>query len=145
MLCRELMKKNVARCAEELSVEACARMMRDNHVGFVPVVDGRGQVVGVVTDRDLAVRVLAADLPAETPVGEVMTRDVRICRFDDDVESAERKMASTRKSRLVVTDDGGRCVGVISRSDVAQAETGARARDVLRAATRPEEAAGPIR
>ena len=102
--------------SEELSVEACARMMRDNHVGFVPVVDGRGQVVGVVTDRDLAVRVLAEDLPAETPVGEVMTRDVRICRFDDDVESAERKMASTRKSRLVVTDDGGRCVGVISRS-----------------------------
>jgi CBS domain-containing protein len=132
------MKRNVARCAEELTVEACARMMRDNNVGFLPVVDGRGQVVGVVTDRDLAVRVLADDLPSETPVGEVMTRDVRVCRFDDDLESAERKMAVARKSRLVVTDDGGRCVGVISLSDFAQAEPGARAAEVLRAVTRRE-------
>jgi CBS domain-containing protein len=135
MLCRDLMTKSVARCAEGLTVEACARMMRDNNVGFLPVMDGRGQVVGVVTDRDLAVRVLANDLPAETPVGDVMTRDVRVCRFDDDLESAERKMGLARKSRLVVTDDGGRCVGVISLSDVAQAETGARAADVLRAVT----------
>jgi CBS domain-containing protein len=137
MLCRDLMKKNVARCAEELTVESCARMMRDNNVGFLPVVDGKGQVVGVVTDRDLALRVLADDLPTDTPVGEVMTREVRTCRADDDINAAELQMAAGRKSRVVVTDEG-RCVGVISLSDVAQADSGTRAGDILRAVTRRE-------
>jgi CBS domain-containing protein len=138
MLCREIMQTNVARCAETLSVQACSRMMRDNNIGFLPVVDEKDQVTGVVTDRDLALRVLAEDLPVETPVGNVMTRDVRICRADDELEVAEWKMGETRKSRLVVTDEEGRCVGVISLSDIAQADTRSRAGGVLRAVTRRE-------
>jgi CBS domain-containing protein len=138
MRCRDVMRTEVARCSETLSVQACAQMMRDNQIGFLPVLDADKQVVGVVTDRDLAVRVLAEDLPAATPVGRVMTRDVRICRPDDDLETAEWKMASTRKSRLVVADDEGRCVGVISLSDVAQADSRDRAGGVLRAVTRRE-------
>jgi CBS domain-containing protein len=138
MLCREIMQTNVARCAETLSVKACARMMRDNNIGFLPVVDEKDQVTGVVTDRDLALRVLADGLPADTGVGTVMTRDVRICRADDELDIAEWKMAETRKSRLVVTDDSGRCVGVISLSDVAQADSRSRAGSVLRAVTRRE-------
>jgi len=138
MLCREVMKTDVARCMETLSVRACAEMMRDDNIGFLPVVDADKQVVGVITDRDLAVRVLADDLPADTPVGQVMTRDVRICRPDDELLAAEWKMSSTRKSRLVVADDEGHCVGVISLSDVAQADSRNRAGGVLRAVTRRE-------
>ena len=138
MRCRDVMKSEVARCTETLSVRECARMMRDKNIGFLPVVDAGEQVVGVVTDRDLALRVLAEDLPAATPVNRIMTRDVRICGPDDDLETAEWKMASTLKSRLVVADEGGRCVGVISLSDVAQAESRDRAGGVLRAVTRRE-------
>lgn len=138
MLCREIMKADVARCLESMSVRACAEMMRDDNIGFLPVVDMEKQVVGVVTDRDLALRVLAADLPSDTPVGQVMTRDVRVCRPDDALETAEWKMSSTRKSRLVVADEEGRCVGVISLSDVAQADSRRRAGGVLRAVTRRE-------
>jgi CBS domain-containing protein len=138
MLCRDVMKTEVARSRETLSVRECAQMMRDNKIGFLPVVDAGEQVVGVVTDRDLALRVLAEDLPGATPVDRIMTRDVRICRPDDDIETAEWKMASTRKSRLVVADDQGRCIGVISLSDVAQADSRDRAGGVLRAVTRRE-------
>jgi CBS domain-containing protein len=138
MLCREVMKTDVARCMETLSVQACAQMMRDNNIGFLPVVDAHKQVVGVITDRDLAVRVLAEDLPADTPVGLVMTMDVRVCRPDDELLAAEWKMSSTRKSRLVVVDDEGNCVGVISLSDIAQADSRSRAGGVLRAVTRRE-------
>jgi CBS domain-containing protein len=138
MLCRELMKKDVARCTEALTVEACARMMKDNNIGFLPVVDADKRVVGVITDRDLAVRVLAEGLQPETPVGNVMTRDVRICHPDDKLQEAEWKMSTTRKSRLVVADDDGHCVGVISLSDIAQADSRARAGGVLRAVTRRE-------
>jgi CBS domain-containing protein len=138
MLCRELMKRDVARCMETLTVEACARMMKDNNIGFLPVVDTDKRVVGVITDRDLAVRVLAEGLQAETPVGNVMTRDVRICHPDDKLQEAEWKMSTTRKSRLVVADDDGHCVGVISLSDIAQADSRSRAGGVLRAVTRRE-------
>jgi CBS domain-containing protein len=132
------MKKEVARCAEALTVESCARMMKDNNVGFLPVVDAEKRVVGVITDRDLAVRVLAEGLTPETPVGSVMTRDVRICHPDDKLQEAERRMSRARKSRLVVIDDDGHCVGVISLSDIAQADTRIRAGGVLRAVTRRE-------
>jgi CBS domain-containing protein len=138
MLCREIMKTDIARCAEALSVQACAEIMREDNIGFLPVVDADRQVIGVITDRDLAIRVLADDLPGDTPVGQVMTRDVRICRPDDELQAAEWKMSSTRKSRLVVVDDEGHCVGVISLSDVAQADTRSRAGGVLRAVTRRE-------
>jgi CBS domain-containing protein len=138
MRCGDVMKTEVARCTETTSVRDCAQTMRDKRIGFLPVVDTDGQVVGVVTDRDLALRVLAAELPDATPVGRVMTRDVRVCRPADDLETAEWKMASTRKSRLVVVDDAGRCVGVISLSDVAQADSRDRAGGVLRAVTRRE-------
>ena len=72
-----------------------------------------------------------------------MTRDVRICHPGDDLADAEWKMSTTRKSRLVVADDEGRCLGVISLSDVAQADAPSRAGNVLRAVTR-REAARPL-
>ena len=142
MRCLDVMKTDVASCLEALTVRACAEMMRDNGVGFVPVVDAERQVVGVVTDRDLALRVVANDLPAETPVGHVMTRDVRICHPDDDLREAAWKMSSARKSRLVVADEQGHCVGVISLSDVVQADS-RRAGAVLRAVT-GREAPAPV-
>jgi CBS domain-containing protein len=137
------MKKEVACCLEALTVQACAEMMRDNGIGFVPVVDAERQVVGVVTDRDLALRVVANDLPADTPVGYVMTRDVRICHPDDELREAAWKMSSARKSRLIVADERGRCLGVISLSDVAQADS-RRAGAVLRAVTGREATAPTV-
>jgi CBS domain-containing protein len=132
------MKTDVHRCRERATVRECARVMRDAAVGFVPVVDDYDRVVGVVTDRDIAVRAVADDLPMETPVERVMTRDVRLCRADDPLELAERKMSNARLSRLVVADEEGRGVGVISLSDVAQADSRRRAGTVLRAVTRRE-------
>ena len=143
MRCRDVMKKDVARCLETLTVQSCAEMMRENGIGFVPVVDLDQLVVGVVTDRDLAMRVVANDLPVNTPVGHVMSRDVRVCRPDDDLRDAERNMSSARKSRLVVADEQA-TVGVISLSDVAQADS-RRAGGILRAVTRRETPAQVVR
>jgi CBS domain-containing protein len=131
MLCRDVMSKDVAVCRETDTVDHCARVMRDRNVGFLPVVDARGLVNGLVTDRDLTVRVLAEDLSLATPVGTVMTRDVRVCRSTDPLRTAERHMAEVKRSRLVVVDAAGRCVGVISLSDVAEADTRAHAGHLL--------------
>jgi CBS domain-containing protein len=136
LLCRDVMKTRVLRCHGTDTVMACAQVMRENNIGFLPVVDGREEVIGIVTDRDLALRVVADGRASDTPVGLIMTRDVRVCRPHDDVQSVERKMALTGKSRLVVVEDGGLCVGVISLSDVVQEESSARAGDVLYAVAR---------
>jgi CBS domain-containing protein len=104
-------------------VERCAQIMRDRNIGFLPVVDAEGLVCGLVTDRDLAVRVLAEGLHPRTKVTAVMTRDVRVCKAKDPLRAAERKMAAVKRSRLVVVDDRRRCVGVISLSDIAQADS----------------------
>jgi CBS domain-containing protein len=130
MLCRDVMKKAVV-CHEADAVDRCARTMRDRNIGFLPVVDAQGRVNGLVTDRDLAVRVLAEDLSLCTPVSAVMTRDVRVCRAKDSLRAAERRMAALKRSRLAVVDDDGRCVGVLSLSDVAQADSRSAAGHIL--------------
>jgi CBS domain-containing protein len=131
MLCRDVMKKKVFVCHATDSVDECARIMRDRNIGFLPVVDAQGLVSGLVTDRDLTVRVLAENLSLSMPVSSVMTRDVRICRATDPLRTAERRMAEIKRSRLVVVDEVGRCVGVISLSDIAQADSRAQAGHVL--------------
>jgi CBS domain-containing protein len=128
----------VFECHERDRVEHCASLMRDHNVGFIPVVDDDGRVVGIVTDRDLTVRVLAEGLPPDIVVSEVMTHDVRVCHPSDPLRWAEEKMMTHRKSRLVVVDDEGRCVGVLSLADLAQAEKGGRTGKVLRVVTQRE-------
>jgi adenylylsulfate kinase len=138
MRCHEVMTNEVSTCFEADTVLRCAELMRDRAVGFVPVVDEDGRVSGVVTDRDLAVRVVATGRTVTTPVSAIMTRDVRVCHPGDDLQVAEGRMAVLRKSRLVVVDDFGRCLGVISLSDIAQADSRSHAADVLYAVTRRE-------
>jgi CBS domain-containing protein len=141
MLCRDVMRKNVFVCREDHTVAECARIMRDRNIGFLPVVDAHGLVSGLVTDRDLTVRVLAQDGSANTPVGTAMTRDVRVCQATETLRAAERRMGEVKKSRLVVVDEVGRCVGVISLSDIAQADSRAQAGHLLYELTQHRAAA----
>jgi CBS domain-containing protein len=109
-------------CREGSSVRDCARLMRDESIGFVPVCNDRGEPIGAITDRDLAIRVLADDLPASERVDRFMTRDVVACRTGDGVKAIERLMRDHRKSRVMVCDERGKLRGVVSLADVAEAE-----------------------
>jgi CBS domain-containing protein len=132
MRCNDIMKRDVKCLSEGDTVHTAARAMADNNIGFMPVVDDGGKVVGTVTDRDLAIRVLAANLTSATQVSEVMTREVVSCDADDDLVDAEKCMADHRKSRMLIVDGDGKPIGVISLSDIAQFEKSARAADTLR-------------
>jgi CBS domain-containing protein len=113
--------------------------MRDANVGFLPVCNDAGQVVGVMTDRDIAVRVDAEGRSASTcPVGDVMTRETICCRATDDLGRAEDLMAEHKKSRVLVTDEDGVLEGVVSLSDVAQFEGPRRAAATIRTVTSRE-------
>ncbi len=123
MRCREIMKPNVESVREEDSVLDAAKKMRVANVGFLPVCDDERHVLGTMTDRDIVLRVVAADkLPSEVRAAEAMTREAVTCSAEDDVRDAEKTMAKHQKSRIMVVDDEGKIEGVISLSDIADHE-----------------------
>src|ERR1043166_8836572 len=90
--------------------------------GFPAVCDDTHRVLGTVTDRDLVVRALADGAAPTTSVERAMTVDVVACRPEDAVAFAEKMMSDKKKSRIMCIDDGGILRGVISLSDIAQAD-----------------------
>jgi CBS domain-containing protein len=145
MYVRDVMKKTVVTCKEKDSLKHCADLMRDWKIGMLPVVDGKQQLVGVVTDRDLVVRGMAENRPLSTEAKELMTKRLITCRQEDELWFAEERMAAERKSRIVVVDDGRHVVGVISLSDIPMAEEGPRAGQLLQQVTKREASPRPHR
>jgi CBS domain-containing protein len=139
MLCSELMKTDVEKCGAEEGVEVIAERMRARNVGFLPVCDDHGRVIGTLTDRDLVLRVLAEHRdPNATAVADVMTSDVIACRPSDELSVAEALMSKYKKSRILCLDDDGCAAGIISLSDVARTETAGKASAILRSVSQRE-------
>jgi CBS domain-containing protein len=132
MRCEEIMKRDVECCTPQATAQAAAQRMREQQIGFLPVCDEARKVLGTVTDRDLTLRILADARAPTTPLGEVLTREVVACRPEDDLRKAEELMGRNQKSRIMCVDGEGRLVGVISLSDIAQKENGAKAAQTLR-------------
>lgn len=121
MRCLEIMHRHVCSVRETDNVALAARTMREEDIGFLPVLDSDDVVVGAVTDRDIVVRgCVGTTDPRQLLVGSVMSPGVISCRPGDPVESAERKMRAHRITRIPIIDDDGALVGVVSLSDVAQ-------------------------
>jgi CBS domain-containing protein len=134
--CAAAMKTDVQTIREWDSLRDAAELMALSKVGFLPVCDENGHVVGTVTDRDIVVRAAAAGLALDdTYVREIMTRDAIACRPDDDITVAEQLMAQYHVARIVVTDDRNALVGVISLSDIAEREPARRLARTIRGVT----------
>lgn len=114
------------------SVAEAARIMRSNEVGFLPVAEN-DQLVGTVTDRDIVIRAVAHDRGPETPVAEVMSRELLFCFDDEDLDDASAKMSDAQVRRLPVLDREMRLIGVLTLGDIAQAsdDDGTRAGETL--------------
>lgn len=119
MLCEEMMTPEVEVVRENDAVLVAADKMRKSKLGFLPVVDKDGRAIGTITDRDIAIRVVAEDLPSSTAVRAVMTREVIACRTVDNVNYAAELMAQKGTSRIVCIDARERPVGIVSLSDFA--------------------------
>lgn len=99
-------------------VLTAARQMMDHEVGTLVVTDGEGMPEGIVTDRDVVVRCVAEGLnPEKTRVARVMTTDVHTVHEDTSVEVGLEELADKEVRRLVVVDDAGRVVGIVSLDD----------------------------
>jgi CBS domain-containing protein len=101
-------------------VSYAAKMMRDEDVGLAPIVEG-DRLVGTLTDRDIATRVVAEGRdPESTTAGEVASRDVVTITPEQDLQVALRLMAQHQVRRLPVVEDSGRLIGVVAQADVAE-------------------------
>ena len=119
MRVRDVMSDYPLIIPEGTSVEYAAGMMRDNHIGFIPV-GSKEDVAGVITDRDIAIRVTAdCKDPKHTFVQDVMTRDGAYCFEDQDIEDACFMMEDKHLRRLLVFDRSHKLVGILSLDDVA--------------------------
>ncbi len=133
MRCQTIMKEDVAYVTPSDSAQRAAWMMRELNIGFLPVCDSAGRVVGVITDRDLAIRVCAVGAAASHVfVADAMTEEVVACGPEDDLADAERLMAKYQKSRILILDEQNQLLGVISLSDVAARDSNKHAAHTLR-------------
>jgi len=121
MNCNQVMTTNPMFCQPMDPVSHAAHLMRQNDVDALPVVsDWRGKkLVGMLTDRDLAIRVVAEALDADaTTVATVMTTIVMACRANDDISSAIRAMDVDQLRRIPIIDEEDRLVGIITEADL---------------------------
>ena len=115
----DIMTRSIATVRRDETLKAAARRMQEMDVGSLPVLDGKA-VAGIVTDRDIAVRGVAAGMiPQESLVADVMTAELRFCRADDTVEQAMAEMGDLQVRRLPVLDAKNEIVGIVSLGDLA--------------------------
>ncbi|MCC8121958.1 MAG: CBS domain-containing protein [Oscillospiraceae bacterium] len=120
MKVREMMNANVVSITPEESVALAARLLSRHNVGVLPVCDGSGTLRGVITDRDIVLRCVAAEEQADQMLAkDVMTRGCATVSPDDDVREATRLMTARQVRRLPVTE-GGKVIGMLSLGDLAR-------------------------
>jgi CBS domain-containing protein len=120
MKVKDLMTKNLNVCDGQTTLSSAAIMMWDGDCGILPVVDEREKIIGVITDRDLAIAMATKNkLPAESVVGEIVEKGkVQACSPDDDVKTALAKMREHQVRRLPVVNAEGRLEGILSINDL---------------------------
>lgn len=122
MQAREIMTTEPVRVTEATPLSEAARLMKDENVGMLPVVDGASssRLIGVVTDRDITLRhVAAGHTSGSCQVREAMTEHVTTCRLDDDVDHVMKVMGKEQVRRIPIVDERGSLVGVVSQADIA--------------------------
>jgi CBS domain-containing protein len=117
----EAMTRDVRIASPEQSIRDAASLMAKADFGAIPVGEN-DRLVGMITDRDIAVRAVAAGKGPDTPVREVMSQDVKYCFDDEDLEHVAKNMAEIRVRRLPVVTRDKRLVGIVSLGDIALVE-----------------------
>jgi CBS domain-containing protein len=132
----EVMTSDVQTVTPDQSAREAANFMLRAEAGSIPVTEG-DRVIGMITDRDIAVRGVAEGRGPDTPVRELMTDHVICARQDDDVDDVARRMSEEQVRRLPVLDDDDRLCGIISLGDLARESRGEEAHEALEGVSQP--------
>ena len=118
--CRKIMSGKVSTATTDSSVQDAAVLMREGDIGILPIVDSGGKLLGLLTDRDIVVRAVAAGMDiTSVKVGEIMSRELHTAQPDDFVFEVIRMMGEKQVRRVPIVDAEGRLEGIISLADIA--------------------------
>ncbi|HEU4995699.1 MAG TPA: CBS domain-containing protein [Gemmatimonadaceae bacterium] len=123
MRIQDVMTRDPKFVTPDTPAREAARIMRDSDIGIVPVVESASsrRLLGVVTDRDICLRVVSEGKSHETLVSDVMSKaELATCRPDNDIEEAMDTMASEQVRRIPIVDERGSLVGIVAQADVAR-------------------------
>jgi CBS domain-containing protein len=132
----QIMNTDVFLTAPNRSIREAAQTMQRMDVGSLPVGDG-DRLIGMVTDRDIAIRAVAKGLDGDTPVRDVMTQEIRYCFDDQDVDDVARNMAELQVRRLPVINRDKRLVGFVSLADFAHGADNGATEELVRGVATP--------
>ena len=132
----EVMSRDVQTVTPESTAQEAAGFMLQADAGAIPVTDGE-RVIGMITDRDIAVRGVAEGRGPDTPVRELMTNGVVTAREDDDIEDVAIRMSDEQVRRMPIVDQNERLVGIVSLADVSRSDQGEAASVALDGVTHP--------
>jgi CBS domain-containing protein len=131
MQVKELMTPDVEIASPDDSIQTAAKMMADLDVGVLPVGEN-DRLVGMVTDRDIAVRGIAAGRDGQAKIRDVMTKEIRYCFEDEDSQAVAQKMAEWQVRRLPILNRDKRLIGIVSLGDLAIGDRGEAPHEALR-------------
>lgn len=132
----DVMSRDVCVISPSTSMQDAARRMAERDIGCLPVGEN-DRLVGMVTDRDMVLRGISEGRSADSPVGEVMTPEVKYCFEDEDVDEVAANMAGLEKRRLPVFDRDMRLVGIVSLANFAHSRDDEASQELLRGVARP--------
>ena len=132
----EVMTREVQTVSPDQPVQQAAGFMLSADAGAIPVTEN-GRLIGMITDRDIAVRGIAKGYGPDTPVRELMTDDLVIVRISDDIEDAASKMSDAQVRRLPVIDDQECLCGIVSLGDLSRESDEDTAAEALAGVSQP--------
>ena len=132
----EVMTRDVQTVRPDQSAQEAARFMLKAEAGSIPVTDG-DRLIGMITDRDIAVRGVAKGYGPDTPIRELMTDDVICARLDDSIEDVASRMSEAQVRRLPVIDQDEKLCGIVSLGDLSREADSNCASEALEGVSQP--------
>jgi CBS domain-containing protein len=132
----EVMTRDVQTVRPDQTAREAASFMLNADAGAIPVTEG-DRLVGMITDRDIAVRGVAEGHGPDTPVRDLMTNDIVAARLDDDTDDVAARMSEAQVRRLPVIDDQEKLCGIVSLADLSQQGEGEAAEQALQGVSQP--------
>ena len=132
----EVMTRDVQTVRPDQRVQEAASFMLSADAGSIPVLEG-DRLIGMITDRDIAVRGVAKGYGPDTPVRELMTNDIVAARIDDDTDDVATRMSEAQVRRLPVIDEQQKLCGIVSLGDLSQNGEDSAAEQALEGVSQP--------